>query len=111
MRSPSVRASMAAIFAVLLLAPLPGAAQQPRGGGVLRIAHVGEPPSLDTHMTGGAIPTHILNNVYEGLFAMDSKFQPRPMLAEKLDLSQDRLTHTITLRKGIRFHNGKEMTS
>src|SRR4030065_99374 len=35
MRSPSVRASMAAILAVLLLAPLPGAGQQPRRGGAL----------------------------------------------------------------------------
>jgi len=42
---------------------------------------------------------------------MDSKFQPRPMLAERLVVSQDRLTYTFTLRKGVRFHHGREMTS
>lgn len=111
MRSLSVHAATAAILVVLLMAPLPGAAQQPRRGGVLRIAHVGEPPTLDTHITGGAIPTHILNNVYEGLFAMDSKFQPRPMLADRLEVSQDRRTYTFSLRKGVRFHHGRDMTS
>ncbi|MGQ0569768.1 MAG: ABC transporter substrate-binding protein, partial [Armatimonadota bacterium] len=84
---------------------------QPRRGGVLRIAHIGEPPTLDWHWSSGAIVTHILNNLYEAPVAMDSKFQPHPMLAEKVELIANRLTYTFTLRKGVRFHNGKEMTS
>ena len=104
-----------ALVMIMTLAPLaPGAAQpqpQPRRGGVLRIAHIGEPPTLDWHWSSGAIVTHILNNIYEAPIAMDSKFQPKPMLAEKVTLSGDRLTYTFALRKGVRFHNNKEMTS
>jgi len=112
MDGSSRRSILAVVLAITLLAAWPLSAQQsPRRGGVLRIAHVGEPSTFDTHITGGAIPTHVLTNVYEGLFGMDSKFQPRPMLAEHLEVSPDRLTYTFVLRKGVRFHNGKEMTS
>ena len=112
MRELHYRLRVVALLTAAFLVPLASASgqQTPQRGGVLRIAHVGDPPSLDTHMTGGAVPTHILNNVYEGLFAMDSKFQPRPMLAERLDLSPDRRTYTFTLRRGVRFHHGREMT-
>ncbi len=104
------------IALVLVLTALaPVSAQQtqpqPRKGGVLRIAHIGEPPTMDWHWSSGAIVSHILNNLYEAPVAMDSKFQIHPMLAEKVDLSGDRLTYTFHLRKGVRFHNGKEMTS
>ena len=89
----------------------PAQQPQPRRGGILRIAHIGEPPTLDWHWSSGAIVSHILNNIYEAPVAMDSKFQPHPMLAEKIEQSGDRLTYTFALRKGVKFHNGKEMTS
>ncbi len=89
----------------------PAQQPQPRKGGILRIAHIGEPPTLDWHWSSGAIVSHILNSIYEAPVAMDSKFQPHPMLAEKVEQSLDRLTYTFMLRKGVKFHNGKEMTS
>jgi peptide/nickel transport system substrate-binding protein len=33
------------------------------------------------------------------------------MLAESHEVSDDQLTHTITLRQGVTFHNGEEMTA
>ncbi len=102
------------VLALTLAALTPTAAQQqpqPRRGGTLRIAHIGEPPTLDWHWSSGAIVSHILNNLYEAPVAMDSRFQPKPMLAERVEMSGDRLTYTFVLRKGVRFHNNKEMTS
>ncbi|MDR7555529.1 MAG: ABC transporter substrate-binding protein [Armatimonadota bacterium] len=97
----------------LVLTTLPVAAQQPtpRRGGVLRIAHIGEPPTLDQHWTTAAITGHIMHHVNEGLFALNSKFEPKPMLVEKWTTSGDRLTYTFTLRRGIKFHNGKDLTA
>jgi peptide/nickel transport system substrate-binding protein len=101
-----------ALTLALVLAPLvPGGAQTPRRGGVLRIAHIGEPPTLDQHWTTAAITGHIMYNVNEGLFALTSKYEPRPMLVDKWTMSADRLTYTFTLRRGVKFHNGKDLTS
>lgn len=84
---------------------------QPQRGGTLRVGMIGEPPSLDHHWTTSITSAEILNNINEGLFAIDSKFTPRPMLVDKWTVSPNRLTYTFTLRRGVRFHNGKELTS
>ena len=38
-------------------------------------------------------------------------FGAPPLLAEKVDLSADGKTYTFTLRPGVKFHNGAELTS
>jgi peptide/nickel transport system substrate-binding protein len=101
-----------AVVAVLVLMPLvPTTAQQPRRGGVLRIAHIGEPPTLDQHWTTVTITRDIMNNVNEGLFALTTKLEPRPMLVDRWTMSTDRRTYTFVLRRGVRFHHGRELTS
>jgi peptide/nickel transport system substrate-binding protein len=106
------RAVVALLAAVVLAAvALTPAGAQPRRGGVLRIAFIGEPPTLDLHWTTALITQDITSHIYEGLLAMNSKFEVSPMLAERWTSSKDRLTYTFTLRRGIRFHHGKEMTA
>ncbi|MGH2373865.1 MAG: ABC transporter substrate-binding protein [bacterium] len=111
--SPGRGCTLVVIVALIALPMLPAAAQQPqpRRGGTLRIAHIGEPPTLDQHWTTAVITGDIMHNVNEGLFALTSKYEPRPLLAEKWTISPDRLTHTFTLRRGVKFHNGKDLTS
>src|SRR5256714_8411697 len=50
-------------------------------------------------------------HVNESLFTYDKNFLPTPLLAEGDAITDKALKHTITLRKGLKFHNGKEMTS
>jgi peptide/nickel transport system substrate-binding protein len=95
---------------VLALLP-PTYAQQPRRGGVLRVATIGEPPTLDLHATTTAITAQITYNIYEGLFALTSKYEPRPMLVDRWTMTPDRRTYTFTLRRGVRFHDGSELDS
>ncbi|MHB0870639.1 MAG: ABC transporter substrate-binding protein [Chloroflexota bacterium] len=80
-------------------------------GGTLRAAIIGEPPSLDPHWTTANVSTEVTCHICETLFTLDEKLQSTPLLAESLETSKDGLTNTIKLRKGIRFHNGKEMTA
>src|SRR5204863_4581970 len=50
-------------------------------------------------------------HIYEALYTYDRNFTPIPMLAEGHTITDGGRRYTITLRKGIRFHNGKEMTA
>lgn len=96
----------------LVLTPLaPADASEPRRGGVLRVAHIGEPPTLDQHWTTAAITNQIMGHVNEGLFALTRTFEPRPMLVDTWTVSADERTYTFRLRRGVRFHNGQDLTS
>ena len=100
------------LLALLLLAPTPGVAQEtPRMGGVLKVATIGEPPTLDMPMSTATITYEIMWHVNETLFTYDANFNPVPLLAETHTVTDGGRRHTITLRKGVKFHNGKEMTS
>jgi peptide/nickel transport system substrate-binding protein len=80
-------------------------------GGVLKAAMIGEPPSLDLHSTTAVITQQITWHVYETLYTFDKGFAPVPMLAQGHTLSDGGRRYTIALRRGVRFHNGKEMTA
>ena len=48
-------------------------------------------------------------NVYEGLFTLDAKYQPVPLLAESADVQEGGKRYVIRLRKDVKFHNGKTL--
>src|SRR5712691_6847608 len=87
------------------------AREQPRFGGVLKVATTGEPPSLDLHWSPSAITAGPRWHVFETLYTFDKEGSPIPHLAEGHTVTDGGRQYTITLRKGIRFHNGKEMTA
>jgi len=105
--------SLAFVAVVALLLPTPplGAQEAPRLGGVLKVAAIGEPPTLDIPMSTAVITYEIMWHVNESLFTYDKAWTPVPLLAESHAISDRGLRHTITLRKGVKFHNGKEMTA
>jgi peptide/nickel transport system substrate-binding protein len=96
-----------------MIVPLAGVAAQetPRAGGVLTVATIGEPPTLDLQATTTVLTYEIMWHVSETLFAFDRGWTPVPHLAETHKISNRGLLHTIGLRKGVKFHNGKEMTA
>ena len=109
-----MRLKLVALAALLtLLAAVAVHAQQetPRMGGVLKVAAIGEPPTLDIAMSTATQVYEIMWHASESLFTYDKNFSPIPMLAEGYTLDNKGLRYTITLRKGVKFHNGKEMTS
>ena len=95
-----------------VLTGLEARAQTPKKGGVLKVAVLGDPPTLDAHWTTANFVEVITQHIYESPYTLDENYQPIPVLAEALPaVSADGLAYTIKLRQGIRFHNGKEMTS
>ena len=63
------------------------------------------------HFTNQRTVTMIGWQMYEALFTFDADYATVPMLAQAHEVSEDGLTHTITLRQGVQFHTGGEMTA
>jgi len=107
-------ASLLAVVAGAVLA-FPLQAQTPRSGGELVFPVPSEPPSYDGHReeTFGLI--HPFAPFYNTLLRVDpfdkGGTKPYPSLAESWTESADGKTYTFKLRRGVKFHDGSEMTS
>ncbi|MCC7165528.1 MAG: ABC transporter substrate-binding protein [Anaerolineae bacterium] len=54
---------------------------------------------------------NMLGLVYDSLFVLDANNTPKPWLATGDQVSADGLTHTITLRDGVKWQDGQPFTS
>ncbi|WP_339160905.1 ABC transporter substrate-binding protein [Siminovitchia sp. FSL H7-0308] len=80
-------------------------------GGTLNVAYMAQPPTLDPHVTVSVATTDVGRNIFETLLAFNERNEAAPLLAESFESSEDLKSITFTLRKGVKFHNGKEMTA
>jgi peptide/nickel transport system substrate-binding protein len=84
----------------------------PPRGGAANIAMIGEPQTLDPMASTADLVGTIMLHVYELLYTFDANWNVTPMLAESMPtISNGGLVYTVPLRKGVKFHNGREMTS
>ena len=86
-------------------------AEEPKYGGTLKVALASEPGTLDMQMSTGVAASIPARHIFETLFAFDEDYAPRPLLLESWELSDDGTVATLHLRQGVKFHNGKEMTT
>ena len=101
----------AALLLTTALPPFARAEDAPHQGGTLIYANLSGPGTLDPYVSSSMVELEVIHEIYEGLVAIDNKFQTRPMLAASIDTSPDARTFTFTLRRGVKFQNGKVMTS
>lgn len=100
------------VLAGALAVPFGTATAAPAKGGAANLAMVGEPQGLDPMTSTADLVGTIMQHVYEPLYTFDANWNIAPMLAEGLPaVSKDGLTYTISLRKGVIFHNGREMNA
>jgi peptide/nickel transport system substrate-binding protein len=86
-----------------------GGAADPDASVVVRL--VLEPSNLDIRETAGAALDQVLvDNVYQGLVSRTPDQEIVDTLASSHEISQDGLTYTFTLREGVTFHDGQELT-
>ena len=110
-RSHVVWGVLGAVALTLIASGVAHAQDKPRIGGVFKAAMIGEPPTLDLHTTTAVITQQITWHVYETLYTYDKNYAPIPMLAEGHSVGDKGRTYTFKLRRGVKFHNGKEMTA
>src|SRR5262244_365140 len=83
--------------------------RQPQRGGTLRFATRSDAAGLDPHRNAMYLVSHPLAATTQGLLDLDLKSEPVPGIATEWDIAPDLLTYTFKLRKGVLFHNGREV--
>ena len=83
----------------------------PAKGGDFIFALEAKVPTHDQHVTTSAQGRNVASAMYESLLTRDEKMTPTLSLAESMTESPDGRVYTFKLRQGVKFHNGKTMTS
>lgn len=83
---------------------------EPVYGGSVVVGVQQEFDSLDPHLATSAGTKEVLFNIFEGLVKADADGNVVPAVASKYEISDDFATYTFTLRDGVKFHNGNDVT-
>lgn len=105
----SIRKSFAFIGLALLMSSKLAFAQQ-SGGNLVYIVQP-EPPSLAPYLSTSGPIGLVAPKIYQGLLDYDLDLNIVPELAESYEVSEDGLTVTFNLQKGVTWHDGTPFTS
>ncbi len=81
------------------------------GEKILRTNNSSEPGSLDPALAQGTHESWVLDHTFEGLMKVDPKLQVVPGMAKDYTVTDDNMTYTFTLRDGIKWSNGDDITA
>lgn len=81
----------------------------PKRGGTLRLATRSDVSGLDVHRNTIYLVSMPLAAITQGLLDLDVNCEPVPGVAAAWEATQDLRTYTFQLRKGVLFHNGREV--
>ncbi|HMM41427.1 MAG TPA: ABC transporter substrate-binding protein, partial [Thermomicrobiales bacterium] len=103
--TPTAGASPAAGSSPTAVAPT-GAA-----GGAITVSRQVDSENLDPVMQDGNINIWVFMSIYDQLIRIDTNGTALlPGLATEWDISDDGMTYTFTIREGVKFSNGTDMT-
>ena len=88
-------------------APTRFAIAQPAGTRVLRFVPQANLTLLDPIFTTAAVTANHAWSIYDTLFGVNAKGEPRPQMADGFTVSDDGRTYLIKLRDGLKFHDGE----
>ncbi len=95
----------------IVISPEPvQAAQAPKRGGWLKVATDSTAVGLDPHLVLAFASYTFFEHVYETLIRYNEKMDLEPCLATSWEQPDD-LTYIFHLRKGVKFHDGSELTA
>lgn len=117
MKTMTFAAAIAALVLAAALSPAssadpgPASGQPGRRGGTLRVMSYArefnpdfDPALADAHF-------FIVEQLFDGLVRLDADFNVLPSLAEYWEITEEGTRFTFYLRRGVRFHDGTELTA
>jgi peptide/nickel transport system substrate-binding protein len=106
-----LRKSVAALALAASVGGVFGAVAAPAGAQTLKVVMNSDLKILDPIWTTAYVQRGFGYMVWDVLFAVDEKFEVKPQMVDKWDVSPDKLTWTFTLRDGLLWSDGKPVTS
>ena len=83
----------------------------PTNGGILREGVVGNPRFINPVLAISEADKNLVTLIYSGLVRITPEGNVENDLADKLTISDDRLTYTVQIAEGARFHDGTPVTA
>ena len=80
-------------------------------GGMYRRVLDNDPATLDPALLTDIYGRAVVRQIFDGLVQFDAALRPLPALAEFWEASRDGRTWTFTIRRGVQFHHGREVTA
>ena len=100
------------LLLLISLLSLIGCGNKSDNGNTLRYWIKQDPPSLDPAQGRDTTSAVIQMHIYDGLVDLEPiTVEPVPAVAESWEISGDGRVYTFHLRKGVKFHNGREVTA
>ena len=81
------------------------------GSKVLNVNLAAEIDDLNSSTTTDSVSFEVLVNTMEGLYRLDPDDEPIPAMAKGVEVSDDGLSYTFTLRDGVTWSNGDPVTA
>lgn len=100
-----------ALFSLSLAAGVTAVAPAHAAGGSLVAVLEAEIVTLDPHFGPAYISRTFGFMVYDTLFAKNAKGEIKPQMVKDWKVSDDGKTYTFTLRDGLKFHDGADVTA
>jgi peptide/nickel transport system substrate-binding protein len=104
------RPAEAGRYLLLLLLAAAGCGNPPRDPNVLVVAVQSGPNNLDPRIGTDSVSQNIDQLMFNGILKIDEHLKMVPDLAETFE-NPEPTVYVATLRKGVRFHDGHELTS
>lgn len=103
---------IAALIVVTLISSVfIGCQKEEKVGGEMRL-YIHEPVSLDPPNSYESEGIQVIRQVWDGLVDYDPEtLEVVPAIADTWDISDDGLVYTFNLKKGVKFHSGREVVA
>lgn len=116
MRKQGYIAGIKLLFLLIFLVPLLNFGEKhepekPRAGGVFHIKPLADAFNRQLDPVHPDAFIFLSEQLYDGLVKLDRDLDIVPALAEYWEISADGRVHTFHLRRGVRFHHGRELSA